>query len=135
MARSPARFVGCLRTDLLIRQMSAFMYSDFVDWQSGCQQGHCFVPPVPSGCPACLTAEFGLLLERFPKPAGCVFFAAQYQTIAAVSWRFVGLGRPRLLATKLMLACHVWHTQRLPVSWLCRARPTRHKVLAGVASA
>ncbi|CAJ1408106.1 unnamed protein product [Effrenium voratum] len=73
MARSPARFVGCLRTDLLIRQMSAFTYSDFVDWQSGCQQGNCFVPQVPSGCPACLTAEFGLLLERFTKPAGCVF--------------------------------------------------------------
>ncbi|CAJ1395589.1 unnamed protein product [Effrenium voratum] len=135
MACSPARFEGCLRTDLLIRQMSAFAYSDFVDWQSGRQQGHCFVPQVPSGCPACLTAAFGLLLERFTKPAGCAFFTAQYQTIAAGSWRFLALGRPRLLATKLMLACHVWHTQRLPVSCLCGARPTRRKVLAAAASA
>ena len=124
-----------LAHDLLIRQMSAFAHSDFFDWQSGCQQGQCFVPQVPSRCPACLTAAFGLLLERFTKPAGCVFFATQYQTISAGSWRFLALGRPRLLATKLMLACHVRHTERLPVSCLCGARPTRRKVLAAAASA
>ena len=49
-------------------------------------------------CPAGVqhAAAFGLLLERFTKPAGCAFFTAQYQTIAAGSWRFLALGRPRL---------------------------------------
>ena len=50
---------------------ASFDIFGLVDWQSGCQKGHCFAPQVLSGCPACLTASFGLLLERFIKPAGC----------------------------------------------------------------
>ncbi|CAJ1407464.1 unnamed protein product [Effrenium voratum] len=36
--------------------------------------------------------------------AGCVFFASEYPTIAAVCWLFLPLGKPRLLVTKLFSA-------------------------------